>query len=545
MRFVVLAVALVGLLLAGRAAYLTFAEGERFEALAVEPGKEVSWQTNNDRGDILSSDGRKLATTLEAAKVVATPYLISSPDRAAARISGALGSETDLTPDEIRSLLTRRDDKGNLLGYSVIEEEVDPAAADRVRELGIEGVTIAPDATRTYPENEVASQLVGYMGDYGEPFGGVEASYDESLQSGKDVSLSVDSAVQQQLEQSLQETTKKYEANNALGIVMRVDDGEIVAMASTPGYDNNQFDQASPDAQRNRVLTDLYEPGSTFKALTMAAAFEEGVVSEDTQFTVPDKVNVAGTMIHDSMPHKTEVMTPEKILQESSNVGTIKVARRLGGERLEDYARDFGVGKPTGIDLAGEANGTMPAFKDWSGTSIGNIPIGQGLTVTPLQLASAYATIANGGYEVTPHVTRKFSGEERGERVISGETSSIVNTMLQSVVERGTGILAQIPGYSVAGKTGTTQKVDPETGTYTTRYISSFVGYAPASDPEYVTLIAVDEPNKPWGEVVAAPAFRQTMKFTLGYYNVPPDLTPAESEKMWRIGVRANADGGH
>lgn len=545
MRFVVLAVALVGLLLSGRAAYLTFAEGERFEALAVEPSKEVSWQTGNDRGDILSSDGREFATTLEAAKVVATPYLISSPERAADRISGALGSETDLTTTEIEILLTRRDDKGNLLGYSVIEEEVDPAAAERVRELGIEGVSIGPDATRTYPENEVASQLIGYVGEYGEPFGGVEASYDEALQSGKDISLTVDSAVQQQLEQSLAKTAKKYKANNALGVVMRVDNGEIVAMANTPGYDNNQFNEAPLEAQRNRVLTDLYEPGSTFKALTMAAAFEEGVVGEDTRFTVPDHVNVAGTMIHDSMPHKTEVMTPEKILQESSNVGTIKVARKLGGERLEDYARDFGVGEPTGIDLAGEATGTMPAFEDWSGTSIGNIPIGQGVTATPLQLASAYATIANGGYEITPHVTQEFSGEERGDRVISGETSSIVSGMLQSVVERGTGILAQIPGYSVAGKTGTTQKVDPETGTYTNRYISSFVGFAPASDPEYVTLIAVDEPNKPWGEVVAAPAFKEVMRFTLGSHNVPPDLTPAESKRMWREGVKANAEGGH
>lgn len=539
---VVLAVAVLGLLLGGRAAYLSFADGERFEALAFEQNTETSWQSTRDRGDVLSADGRKLATSLEAAKIVATPYLIETPEKAAARISEALGSETDYTTGEIEELLTKRDGDGDLLGYSVIGEEVDPKAADRIEALNIPGVSTSPDAVRVYPEGEVAGQLVGHLGDYGEPFGGVETRYDEALRSGEGVSLTVDSAVQEQLEHSIQAAAEKYKANNALGLVMRVDNGEIVALANSPGYDNNHYNEASPEEQRNRVITDVYEPGSTFKAFTMSAAFEEDAVTQDTRFTVPDHVTVADTMISDSLPHKTHVMTPEEILQESSNVGTIKVARKVGGKNIEEYAQRFGFGEPTGVDLWGEAAGTLPAYEDWSGTSIGNIPIGQGVAMTPLQLAAGYSVIANGGYQITPHVAQEFPGDGRKDRVISADTSSIVKGMLQSVVEKGTGIYAHIPGYTVAGKTGTSQKVDPKTGTYGDEYVASFIGFAPASDPKYLTLIVVDEPNLPWGETVAAPAFQQVMRFTLGYFNVPPDLTPAENK---RIEKQAAAGGHH
>ncbi len=539
---VVLLVALVGLALVGRAGYLSFAEGERFEALAAESGG-ASGAALQERGDILSSDGRRLATSLDAAKVVATPYLIRFPERAAGRISEAMGPATGYSTEEIQDLLTARDENGNLLGYSIIGEEVDPDVARRVEALNIAGLTAIPDGVRAYPEDEVGSQVVGNVNDYGQPFGGVEASYDEPLRSGQDVPLTINSAIQSQLETSLKEAAEKYSAKSAMGLVMRVDNGEIIGLANVPSYDNNDFSEASLEEQRNRMLTDPYEPGSTFKAFTMSGAFEEGVIEQDDKFTVPDHITVADTVINDSMPHETETMTPEDILQESSNVGTIKIGRKLGGENIEDTARRFGFGTPTGVDLPAEGNGIVPPYETWSGTSIGNIPIGQGLTSTPLQLARGYAAIANGGYLVTPHVAQDFSGDVRGDRVISKETSDIVSGMLESVVERGTGILAQIPGYSVAGKTGTTQKVDPETGTYTTKYISSFIGFAPASDPEYLTLIIVDEPSKPWGEVVAAPAFKKTMRFTLGYYNVHPDLTPAESKRIWRQGVRANAEG--
>jgi cell division protein FtsI/penicillin-binding protein 2 len=217
-------------------------------------------------------------------------------------------------------------------------------------------------------------------------------------------------------------------------------------------------------------------------------------------------------------------MAPADVLRESSNVGAIQVAQALGGEGLHAAIRRFGFGEPTGVDLWGEDPGVVPAYEQWSGSSIGNIPIGQGLTVTPLQLVAGYAALANGGQRVTSHVTEREVPAPPGPRVISEETSDIVGTMLQGVVEDGSGHLAQIPGYTVAGKTGTSQKVDPQTGTYTTEYVSSFVGFAPATDPEFVMLIAVDEPQTTyWGELTSAPTFRDVMSFALGYYNIPPD----------------------
>jgi cell division protein FtsI/penicillin-binding protein 2 len=210
-------------------------------------------------------------------------------------------------------------------------------------------------------------------------------------------------------------------------------------------------------------------------------------------------------------------------------VGAIQVAQSLGGRKLEEYIRRFGFGETTGVDLWGEDPGDVPAYEDWSGSSIGNIPMGQGLTATPLQLAAGYAAIANGGRRITPHVRERATPPARGPRVISEETSAIVRGMLQGVVDEGSGHYAQIPGYTVAGKTGTSQKVDPETGTYYGEYVASFVGFAPVTDPEYLALIAVDEPQATyWGEVAAAPAFGKVMSFTLGYFNVPPDAGSGE-----------------
>jgi cell division protein FtsI/penicillin-binding protein 2 len=295
-------------------------------------------------------------------------------------------------------------------------------------------------------------------------------------------------------------------------------------LANVPGYDNNRFGEASGDAQRNRLLTDPYEPGSTFKPFAIAAAMAKGVVTEDTSFVVPDRIVVADRVVHDSEEHVTEVMDPERILEESSNVGTIQIAQALGGEKLDEGFRRFGFGEPTGVDLRGEDPGLVPPYEEWSGSSIGNLPIGQGLTVTPLQLAAAYATLANGGLTVTPHVAEDAAMDGPGRRVLTEGTSGIVRGMLSSVVEGGTGHLAQVPGYTVAGKTGTAQKVDPKTGLYGDDYVSSFVGFAPASDPEYVALIVVDDPEEViWGERVAAPAFGEVVGFTLSYKNVPPD----------------------
>ena len=530
LRIVAATFALVGLFLGARAVQINVADDEGYQAFAAEQQSEsFATQPARARGSIVSADDRELATSLDAARVVATPYLVAEPADAARALADVIGTETGLGAAEIEGSLTKRGGDGRSSGYSVVASGIDPGMAEKVRELGIEGVTVVPDHVRTYPERSLASQVTGHLGDYGEAFGGIEARYDEVLESGEDVTLTLDTAVQQELEKALESAVEENDAESAVGLVMRVEDGAIVALANTPGYDNNHFNEAPVEAQRDRVLTDPYEPGSPFKAFTVAAALEEGAVTEDSTFVVADHIQVADRVIHDSRPHETTVMATGDILTESSNVGAIQVGQTLGGPKLYEYIRRFGFGEPTGVDLWGEDPGTVPAYEDWSGSSIGNIPMGQGLTATPLQLASGYAAIANGGRRITPYVREREAPAPPGPRVISEETSAIVRGMLQGVVDEGSGHFAQIPGYTVAGKTGTSQKVDPGTGTYGDDYVASFVGFAPASDPEYVALIAVDEPQATyWGEVAAAPAFRKVMGFTLGYFNVPPDAASGE-----------------
>ena len=517
---------MVCLSLGARAVQLSVANDERYGAFATEAHAderpEASGEAGMGRGAIVSADGQRLATSLDAAKVIATPYQIKDPEATAEALAGVLGDEAGEAA-EIEEQLAQKSDGGGSSGYSIVAEEVELEKAREVRELALPGISVAPDEVRVYPNGPLASQLVGYLGT-DKAYGGVEARYDDVLGGGQDVELTLGTAVQKELEGALAEATKEYEAKSALGLVMRVEDGAIVALAHAPGYDNNRFGDASEEVKRERILTDPYEPGSTFKPFTMAAALEEGAVSEDTTFVVNDSMPVADVVIRDSEPHATEVLTPGGILQHSRNVGTIQVAQRLGGERLVEYIKRFGFGEGTGVDLWGENAGVVPPFESWSGSSIGNIPIGQGLTVTPLQLAAGYATLANGGLEVTPYVSEASAPDGPGRRVISEKTSSIVRRMLQSVVDEGTGHFARIPGYTVAGKTGTAQKVDPQTGLYGEEFVTSFVGFAPAEDPEYLALIAVDEPQKEiWGEVVAAPAFRKVMSFALGHFNVVPD----------------------
>ncbi len=530
LKIVLVAVAIAGLLLCGRAVYLIVAEGDGLQALAAEQPTETQ-DVASGRGDILTADGRRLATSLDRYRLVATPYQIEEPAEVASKLFEVAGSELGQTEKQITSELTERDAQGNLGGYSVIGS-VEPQTAAKIQELSFEGLTLFPTSVRAYPDDQLASQSAGYLGDDGEPFGGIEARYDEKLKSGQDVKVTIDAAVQQQLEKELQGVIEGHGAKDTLGLVMRIDDGAVVALAGAPTFDNNEFQESDPELQRNRILTDPYEPGSTFKPFNMAAALEEEAVSTESWFTVPDNIQVADRVIYDSEPHEVKTMQPKDILEQSSNVGTIQVAQQLGGDKLEDYIRRFGFGEPTGLDLWGEDPGVVPAYEDWSGSSIGNIPIGQGLTVTPLQLVAGYAALINGGTKVEPHIAQGAGVSEPGERVISRETSDIVRGMLQNVVENGSGHLAQIPGYTVGGKTGTSQKVDPETGAYAFKHIASFIGFAPASDPEYVALIIADEPQTEyWGEVVAAPAFQRLMSFTLVYYNVPPDRQePSQQE---------------
>ncbi|HKH11479.1 MAG TPA: penicillin-binding protein 2 [Rubrobacter sp.] len=524
LRIVAAVFLVTGLLLGGRAVHISLSDGDHLGAYASELGVEPVATSGEPRGSIVSADGRELAKTLETASIVATPYQIDDPEGAARALETVLGPAVGLKEDEILASISAQNASGEPSGYSEVATDVPPEAAGRVEDLGLAGITTTPDTTRVYPEGALASQLTGYQGEFGDTFGGVEARRDQELGAGEDVQLTVDTAVQQELEDALQRTVEKNEAKSAVGLIMRADDGAIVALANSPGYDNNEFGKALPESQRDRVITDPYEPGSTFKAFTVASALEAGAVSTESTYVVPDRMTVADRVIHDSQHHETKIMKPADVIRESSNVGAIQIAQALGGQGLYDAIKRFGFGERTGVDLWGEDPGLVPAYADWSGSSIGNIPIGQGLTVTPVQLVAGYAALANGGRQVTPHVVEQRSEPAPGPRVISEGTSDIVGTMLQGVVAEGSGHLAQIPGYTVAGKTGTSQKVDTETGAYTTEYVSSFIGFVPATDPEFVMLVAVDEPQRTyWGELTAAPVFHDVMDFALGYYNVPPD----------------------
>jgi cell division protein FtsI (penicillin-binding protein 3) len=327
----------------------------------------------------------------------------------------------------------------------------------------------------------------------------------------------------------LAETTSRWGARSASAVVLDPRTGAILAMAVTPRFNANKFSSVPPARSRNRAVTDTYEPGSTFKLVTVAAALSEGLVSPGTAFTLPYSIHVADRVIHDSHPRATERMTVAEILARSSNVGTITLAQLLGEGRLAEWIDRFGFGRPTGIDFPGESPGIVLPVEEWSGSTIGNVPIGQGIAVTPVQLASAYAAIANGGVWVQPHLVDRVAGRTPApvgrRRIVSRPVAATLVSMLRGVVnEDGTGLAAAVPGYEVAGKTGTAAKPDPRGGYSTSAYVASFVGFVPASRPRLVILVTVDEPRGAiWGGVVAAPAFQEMARFALQYLEVPPD----------------------
>jgi cell division protein FtsI (penicillin-binding protein 3) len=298
-------------------------------------------------------------------------------------------------------------------------------------------------------------------------------------------------------------------------------------MAVAPTYDANRFAKTSPARRRNRAVTDVYEPGSTFKVVTVAAALSEKLVAPTTPFVLESSIRVADRIIHEHEPRPTRRMTVAQILAQSSNIGTVTLAQLLGRERVESWIDSFGFGKPTGIDYPGESQGLLPGY--WSGSTIGNVPIGQGIGVTPIQMAAAYAAIANGGILRRPHLVQRVGNRSHragpGRRVLSKTVSAQLMTMLRDVVssEGGTGAEAAVPGYTVAGKTGTAAK--PERGRYSTsRYVASFVGVVPAKDPRLVVLVAIDEPTLAiWGGVVAAPAFAEIARHGLVELEIAPD----------------------
>ncbi|HJS50160.1 MAG TPA: penicillin-binding protein 2, partial [Gaiellaceae bacterium] len=426
--------------------------------------------------------------------------------------------------------------------------------AEELEKLGFAGLGFYPEELRTYPQGPVAAQVLGFAGLDNKGLEGLERSLEKVLAGrpgsqtivkdpfgraldvvstraetpGRNVRLTIDHQIQANAEEVLQETVRRWGANAASAIVMDPYSGSVLAMAVAPRFNANRFPTTRADRRRNRAVTDTYEPGSTFKLVTIAAALQEGIVSPTTAFRLAPRLKVADRVIRESHTRGTQRMTVKQIVEYSSNIGTITIAQRLGEGRMASWIDRFGFGRETGVDFPGESPGFALPLEEWSGSTIGTVPIGHGIAVTPIQMARAYAAIANGGMLVRPRLIDRIDGRtvagSQRRRVVSRSVSERMLAMLRGVVVEGTGREAAIPGYTVAGKTGTAAKIDPDGRYSRSRYVASFVGLVPATKPRLVIMVMVDEPRGNfYGGVVAAPAFKEIARFNLQHLEVPPD----------------------
>jgi cell division protein FtsI (penicillin-binding protein 3)/stage V sporulation protein D (sporulation-specific penicillin-binding protein) len=534
---------LLGVALA-RSFWIQVVNGSAYAAMAVRQHRETVVVAAG-RGTIFDRNGEPLAIGEQMATVYANPRQITNANQVTLDAAKILG----IDPEKTYQLLT---DKS--LGFVYVNRKGDPEKAAKLEKLDLPGLGFYPEELRTYPQDRIASQVLGFAGTDNHGLEGLEKSLDPVLAGhpgsetivkdplgraldvvstkpatpGKSVRLTIDDQVQANAQDVIESTVHRFGARSATAIVMDPYSGDILAMAVAPGFNANRFATTRPDRHRNRAVTDMYEPGSTFKLVTLSAALEDGVVTPRTSFVLPPELHVADRVIHDAEARGTERMSVRQIIEHSSNIGTVTIAEKLGRSRLAAWVNRYGFGKPTGIDFPGESAGFALPLHQWSGSTIGTVPIGHGIAVTPLQMARAYSAIANGGMLVQPHLIEKIDGRAvhhgRGHRVVSRTVSAQMMSMLRSVVLEGTGTEAAIPGYTVAGKTGTAAKIDPDGRYSTSRYVASFVGMVPATKPRLVIMVMVDEPHASiWGGTVAAPAFQQIARFDVQHLAIPPD----------------------
>jgi cell division protein FtsI (penicillin-binding protein 3) len=525
-----------------RAAWIQAVNGPAYEAMATRQHRETI-QLPASRGTIFDRTGAPLAIGEQATTVFADPRLVEDPKAAAIAAGKALG----LDPDELYPRLADRSTR-----FVYVLRKADPLKAAQLERQKVPGLGFYVEELRTYPQGSVASHVLGYAGVDNRGLEGLEHSLDGTLagrpgsetivrdpfgraidilasrpeRPGRNVRLTIDNQIQASAEAVLGDTVRSWDARGATAVVLDVRTGAVLAMANAPAFDANRFGATPAERRRNRAVTDVYEPGSTFKLVTIAAALEDGVVTPTTPFVLTPQIKIADRWIHEAHARGTERMTVRQIVANSSNVGTVTIAGELGAGALAGWVTRFGFGRRTGIDFPGESPGMALPLSQWSGSTIGTVPIGQGIAVTPIQMATAYAAIGNHGVLRTPYVVDRVGSSRtkrpRARRIVSKATATRLMAMLRSVVVEGTGTEAAIPGYTVAGKTGTAAK--PENGRYVAKYVASFVGLVPAAKPRFAILVAVDEPHGAiWGGVVAAPAFARIAQFVLQYLEVPPD----------------------
>ena len=552
---------LVFMAMAARLVMLQVVQAPAYAKLASSQRRTVH-EYPAKRGAIFDREGEPLAISIDLQSICVDPSMVEDPREAAAQLAPILGEEPVVL-------------EGKLLGtfpgdrFEYLARQVEPKVAKKVEKLALPGIFMQSEPKRFYPGGRLASHVLGFVDIDGKGLEGIESAYEEILkgvpgrqtleqdptrqidmipeggenfdppQPGRSLFLTIDKQLQYFTELTLSEATRRYQAEAGTAIVMRPGTGEILALANVPTFDPNKPGESTTLERRNRALVDVYEPGSAFKIVAASGALNEGVVTPQTSFGVPDSFAYSDRVFHDSHPHPPMQMSTTEIIEQSSNVGTIQIGLRLGGAMLDRYVRRFGFGQPTGLDFPGESSGIVLDRDDWTGPTIATIPIGQGIAVTALQMAAAYSTLANDGVWVEPKLVSGTT-TDRGrvqpspapakKRVVSRKTAREMAKILTGVVERGTGIEAQIPGYAVAGKTGTAQK-PLETGGYGDSYVASFAGFAPADDPQIVVIVILDDPSPIWGGSTAAPTFQLITEYALRHLGIAPSMDAEREAK--------------
>jgi len=548
------------LLVTARVAYWQVARSEAMRDLAARQRTDLLVLPAS-RGRIYDRNSRELATNVPVESVYAVPRNIRDPQTFARRVAAVLR----VPPEQIQGRLAP--DR-----YFVwIARHLPSHVARRLRALGLEGqLGFEREERRVYPLGPLAAQVLGFTGIDNQGLWGLEARYDAMLRgtpgqavrvrdalgreilegrqvriaprNGSDLFLTLDAVIQHLAERELEEAARAHGARAGVAVVMDVRTGELLAVANVPRFDPNRYAQVPPEVWRNRAVAEVYEPGSTFKLVVMGAALEAGAVRPETTFWCPGFLQVpGGHRIREAHGEAHGEVRPADILRFSCNVGAALTAVQLGADRLYRSLLRFGFGKPTGVELPGEAAGILRPPAEWTGSDLYTLGFGQGIAVTPLQLLRAVAAIGNGGLLVRPTLI-SFLRSPDGRalelpraaapvRVLSPRTARQLLEMMVRAVVDGTGRAAAIEGYTVAGKTGTAQKPDPRGGYLPGKYVASFVGIVPATSPRIAILVLLDEPRGPYyGGVVAAPVFRRIASQALWHLRVPPDGGPVVSE---------------
>jgi len=557
-RTVVVGVLLgLGFLVAlGRLFHLQVLHAEELAQLAGRQHQKIL-TVEGGRGAITDRNGKILAITMEVPSVFGAPKYVSNPRATAVRLSRVLKGDVRQLEAKLKS---ERD-------FVWLQRRLAPERAEALQGLSLGGIGVIPEGRRFYPKGVMLSHVLGFGDIDNQGLEGLERRYDAVLRGergrlvverdafggavfpkglnyvapspGKDLVLTIDEVVQYIAEQELAEAVARTRAASGVVIVVEPKTGALLAMAVRPTFNPNE-PKGDPNLWRNRAVSDAYEPGSTFKLVAAAAALEERLVSPDEFIDGENgQYVVENTVVHDH--HKNGWMTFAQVLQKSSNIGMVKVAQRLAPEKLAWYINAFGFGQKTDVDLTGEQRGLTKDLHDWSRRTQASIAMGQEIGVTPLQLVMAVSAIANGGWLMRPYVVsevRSSTGETlaRVEPVvrrhpISAQTAKALTEIMRgAVLPGGTGTLGAVPGYDVAGKTGTAQKIDPLTGGYSaTRMVSSFVGFLPADDPKLAILVVVDEPQtEHWGGTVAAPVFQRIAAQAVRHLGIVPKTEPGQ-----------------